>query len=34
LDILLSLCYKFIGKSVGARILKIGQHFAKLKAKL
>jgi len=31
---LLLLCDKFIGMSVGERILKIGQHLAKLSAKI
>jgi len=33
-NILLLLCYKFIAKSVGERILKIGQYLAKLEAKI
>jgi len=32
-DILLSLCWKFIAKSVGERILKISQYLAMLEAK-
>ena len=34
MGILLSLCSKFTAKSVGERILKIGQHLAKLEAKI
>jgi len=33
-NILLSLYYKFIAKSASNRILKIGQHLAKLVAKI
>jgi len=33
-DVLLSLYYKFTAKSVGKRILNIGQYLAKLEAKV